>query len=264
MDAKALRQPVSTAVSAAKLRRLAALTFLAFLCVSALLHFMAGPLVESVWVAYRDQVTDTRVSILTLTRLLHETPLLKPTPKPTPPPVLPQPSRMHVTPIRYREVAAFKPKPSKAPAALRRAQIVLLRPQVVEPTAAPPAPVSAPNFKPARAKLSKSLVPIDSGQDQLAVSGSVQWGDDNPARVVKMPPVLASSGGGRHARVEVEVAPDGSVMSVKLVQSSGDGALDDAALDAARKSSYAPATLNGMPVHGGCIFEYPPADASST
>lgn len=44
------------------------------------------------------------------------------------------------------------------------------------------------------------------------------------------------------ARVEVRVAPDGAIQGVTLVSSSGFTALDEAALAAARRGRYAPAT----------------------
>jgi protein TonB len=63
--------------------------------------------------------------------------------------------------------------------------------------------------------------------------------------------------------LEVEVGPNGNVESVRIVQSSGDPAMDEAAMEAARKSSYAPATLNGLPVHGECIIDFPVDEAGA-
>ncbi|MBO0710433.1 MAG: energy transducer TonB, partial [Acetobacteraceae bacterium] len=50
--------------------------------------------------------------------------------------------------------------------------------------------------------------------------------------------------------VRVQVAPDGSLASVSLAQSSGSPALDEAALAAVRQSRFSPATRGGVPVAG--------------
>lgn len=57
-----------------------------------------------------------------------------------------------------------------------------------------------------------------------------------------------------HGTVQVSVAPDGSVASVKVVQSTGSAELDNAIVDAAEKSTYQPKVDNCNPVPGSVLF----------
>jgi TonB family protein len=50
--------------------------------------------------------------------------------------------------------------------------------------------------------------------------------------------------------IRVEVAADGSPISVAIVEGSGSKSLDEAALSAARQSRFIPATRDGKPVAG--------------
>ena len=64
------------------------------------------------------------------------------------------------------------------------------------------------------------------------------------------PPSAASLPAAVTVRVLVTVARDGSVQAARIVQSSNDTAIDGAALDAARRSQYAPQILACVPVLG--------------
>ncbi|HXN08267.1 MAG TPA: energy transducer TonB, partial [Candidatus Acidoferrales bacterium] len=88
------------------------------------------------------------------------------------------------------------------------------------------------------------------------------WGDDNPPRVLHAAQLSLASPPPKPVRIAVEIGPDGNVISARVVQSSGDQNLDDLALDAARKTVFAPATLNGLPVHGSIVLEYPATSGS--
>jgi TonB family protein len=46
----------------------------------------------------------------------------------------------------------------------------------------------------------------------------------------------------------VEIAEDGAVQSVSVMTSSGEPAFDEAAVAAAKRGTYAPATLNGAKI----------------
>ena len=103
----------------------------------------------------------------------------------------------------------------------------------------------------------------DTGGLQNELAGASVWGDDNPPRVLKlMPLTLSALSNPLRVRVEVEVDPDGNALGARVLQSSGDAAVDQAALDAARKSIYVPATFNGLPVHGYCIVEFSSASSA--
>ncbi|MBC5826023.1 MAG: TonB family protein [Candidatus Eremiobacteraeota bacterium] len=244
------------------------LSFLGFVLGSAALHFVAGPLVRSLVPMLGDNIApEGRVSIITLSQMLRDRPTPRPATTPTPPPIVAQRTHMHAAPLKYRELSANRIvlKPNVHPPARRKVKIVLNRPRPPEPTEAPEALVAAPTAEPAQvARRVDSSAPADSGGSQDQTSGSIQWGDDNPARVIKQQPLVAALGPAKRTKVEVEVGPDGNPLNVKVLQSSGDAALDEAALEAARRSSYAPATLNGLPVHGTCIVEYPAGETNST
>lgn len=57
-----------------------------------------------------------------------------------------------------------------------------------------------------------------------------------------------------HGSVQVSVAPDGSVTAIKIVQSTGNAELDDAIVDAAKKSTYQPKVDNCNPVAGSVLY----------
>ena len=56
--------------------------------------------------------------------------------------------------------------------------------------------------------------------------------------------------------VRIALAADGSVRQVELTQSSGSRLLDDAALTAARASTFAPASRNRTPVESEAVASY--------
>ncbi|MDQ2817389.1 MAG: TonB family protein [Candidatus Eremiobacteraeota bacterium] len=255
-------------MNARRLRRLGAISFAGFLLLSAGLHFVAGPLVRAVLPLVNDRIAGQGpVSIITLSRMERDRPTPTPAPTATPPPLVALRTQMHVAPLKFRELTANRIvlKPNVHPPATRRVRIVLLRPQRLQPTTAPETVVAAPTAPPVgMTRRVEASARADSGGTQTDLSGSIQWGDDNPARLIKQAPMIAPADAMKRARIEVEVGPDGNPLRARIIQSSGDAVLDEAALEAARKSSYAPATLNGLPVHGTCVVEFPPSESSST
>lgn len=57
------------------------------------------------------------------------------------------------------------------------------------------------------------------------------------------------------AAVQLTIGPDGGLTSTELVMSTGNKALDQAALDAAENSIYAPKIVNCRPVAGRYLFK---------
>jgi TonB family protein len=138
------------------------------------------------------------------------------------------------------------------------ALISLQRPEKSKLRPSAPAPRVAATEVPSVASRAATSASADTGGSANELASSIVWGDDNPVRIVRqsaLPSGLPAPG--RLARVQIEVGPDGNVISVELVQSSGDSAFDDAAVAAAKQSLYAPATLNGLPVHGTCTIDFP-------
>jgi TonB family protein len=244
-------------------RQLAVVGFFLFILVSAIAHFTAGSAVATFFPTWRyEKAPEQAISIISLSRDLREAP----TPKPTPPPPLPKPifrTSTHLATLHYREltrkdVLAIR---SIRPPARRKSDLHVTGPKLVRPdtneapgvtNAAEPTP--SPGIAGAK---------VDTGGNNPEVNGATVWGDDNPVRVLKLASVAQTVAPARSARVEVDVDPDGKITDVRLIQSSGDQNFDAMALDAARKTEFAPATLNGLPVHGSIILEYPSPDATT-
>ncbi len=60
--------------------------------------------------------------------------------------------------------------------------------------------------------------------------------------------------GQAHVMVLVTLSPKGAVMSARVQHSSGDLSIDMAALDAARKTTYAPKIVDCKPITGTYLF----------
>lgn len=91
----------------------------------------------------------------------------------------------------------------------------------------------------------------------VATPGCAQ--PDREARTIdtvqlQAPEIAREQGLTGTAQVEVTLRPDGGVQSVAIYKSSGSTALDDAALAAARQTTYAAARRNCEPVPGSYLF----------
>ena len=83
-------------------------------------------------------------------------------------------------------------------------------------------------------------------------SPAIAGGSTSPVPISRPPPVYPREamrrGIGGSVRVQVTVAPDGSVERMDVAQSSGNRYLDRAAMDAVRRWRFKPAMRNGQPV----------------
>jgi TonB family protein len=251
--------------SAAKFRRRTFIVLWSFIALSLAIHLTMGPTVTAMSPMFRTPDTPEQgVSIITLSRA--KLAMVKPTPTPTPPPKIFRRTIANLAPLKYLEFGSNSIRRAIRPPA-RRTSMLSVHPEVgPSPTAGPDA-AAATDVIPATSPPHAQTAQADTGADKNRVSGTVVWGDDNPPRVLAVASLsgnAASQPNGRHVRLEVEVGPDGDVLSVRIVQSSGDAILDAAAIDAARKSTYKPATLNGLPVHGTCTIDIPQAATATT
>jgi TonB family protein len=243
------------------------IAFLLFVLFSAAVHFTIGPAMTAISPHWDyGQLPTQAVSIVTLSRREQAEPTPKPTPSPTPPPrPLPRTSR-DLALLQYRELGVsvhmrtvIKPPP-------RRLSTIIIEKHVVPRP--PPSTVTGsvvvatlpPTPEPSQPPGNARAATATSGSDFMATG----FGDDNPPRLIKRAPLAIADSASGVARVEVDVGLDGAVEAVRLVQSSGDPSVDQAALDAARGSTFAPATFNGMPVHGTCTLEFSPATVPAT
>ena len=113
------------------------------------------------------------------------------------------------------------------------------QPRILEPVApvapSPPSPAMPPRNSPAMAGNSTSPVPIS-----------------RPSPVY--PQEAMRQGIGGTVRVQVSVAPDGSVERMDVAQSSGNRYLDRAAMNAVRRWRFNPAMRNGQPVSATVVI----------
>lgn len=244
-------------------RKRTAAGLVAFVILSAAVHFILGPVLTNATPHFAASDGADQVSIVTLSRK-QELQKMPPPPTPTPSPrPLPRTNR-DLALLKYREMAKIADvHMSVRPPARRHVRIIIehpVKPMIDERqahvVAAAPVPTPEATQTPGDARTA-------SGGTQ-DLSGNVVWGDDNPVRVIKAAPLGVDDHAPGTATVEVEVGPDGQILSVHLVKSSGDPNVDDAALAAARESTFAPATLNGLPVHGTCDLDFPPPTSQTT
>jgi TonB family protein len=231
-----------------------------FIIFSLAIHFIMGPGVTAISPIFRTpDEPDQTVSIVTLSRGKLDP--VQPTP--TPPPKVVKRTIANIAPLKYLEFGAHGPRHGIKPPA-RRTSMLSVHGHEAAPAPGPDAP-AATDVTPANLPKRGESAQADSGADKARIAGAVQWGDDNPPRLLSLASLGASSDTNAHrARLEVDVGPDGTVTDVRVLSSSGDPALDAAAMDAVRKSTFAPATLNGLPVHGTCIVDVPAASAGPT
>jgi TonB family protein len=256
-----------TLVERPRIRRRVIVALVLFVIGSALLHVSFGSsmaAMSSYWRSAGPGDQDS-VSVITLSRSIHDV-FIKPTPTPTPPPVIAKRTVLHLAQLKYHELGAANPTPGRRAILAQHVSLISMqRPEKTKRPSEATAPRVAATEVPSVTSHSLSSASADTGGSGNELASAVVWGDDNPARIVRqteLPSGLAATS--RPARVEVEVGPDGNVISVNLVQSSGDSNFDEAALAAAKQSLYAPATLNGLPVHGTCTVDFSPGATNPT
>jgi TonB family protein len=250
-----------------RIRRRVIVALVLFVIGSALVHISFGSSVAAVSAHWRNAGSSNQddVSVITLSRSIHDA-FIRPTPTPTPPPVIAKRTQLHLAQLKYREIGAADTAPGhRAVMAQRVSLISLQRPEKSKLRPADTAPRVTATEVPKVKSNAATSASADTGGTSNELASAVVWGDDNPVRIVRQ---AALPGGlpatARPARVEIEVGPDGDVISVSLAQSSGDSTFDAAALEAAKQSVYAPATLNGLPVHGTCTVDFPAGGTNPT
>ena len=129
-------------------------------------------------------------------------------------------------------------------------------------------PVAVPSAAPLVAAPMIASVPTSASAIAVATKGEVLAAAPAPAAEVFVPPSFLSRQEpvyperARRAGVEgvvgvrIALAADGSVRQVELTQSSGSRLLDEAALTAARASTFAPASRNRTPVESEAVASY--------
>lgn len=205
-------------------RRSIALVTVAFVCVSAALHFALGGTIHAPWV--HQEAAPPVVPIL-----IERVPTPQPTPtqKPTPRPQAQARSQPILNRVKPR-VTPIKPVRSTT-----------LHPPAMKPDAhsgvQPPLPqqTGAETEQP-----QDSPTPIDA-RDIIISARFINRVEPN------FPEVAIDQRVEGTVIVLVTIGPDGVPSDVRVWQSSGNAALDRAAVQAAQQSTYAPPEVNGAP-----------------
>jgi len=98
--------------------------------------------------------------------------------------------------------------------------------------------------------------PTESGGSRSAAPPAPRFQASVPVTPItpEYPPVARIRGYEGLVRIEAEIDAKGSVLSVKVLESSGHSLLDDAAKDAVRAASFSPAERNGMPTRDRVVI----------
>jgi protein TonB len=230
--------------------------------VSIVLHAILGPIVGR----YRAPETEaTQISVVTLSQRAT---VKLPTPTPTPrPPPTPPPDR--ITPPPHQTPP---PAPVRAPPPQAHLRINVLKPMSKPKRAAPSEPKYAdkPGSQqgvPQGTLVSAPAVAPQSGHDVGAGAAAVPPTPTPPACAVPnvaatatqlAQPVYPESaqqlGISGAVEVLVSLAPDGGVTDATIYKTSGSAALDQAAIRAARASTYSPDIVDCQAVAGTYTF----------
>ncbi len=128
--------------------------------------------------------------------------------------------------------------------------------------------VAVPSAVPVVASPIVASVPTAVAKVAVATKGEVLAAAPAPVAEVFVPPSFLTrqepayperarrAGAEGVVGVRITLAADGSVRQVELTQSSGSRLLDEAALEAARASSFAPASRNRSPVESEAVASY--------
>jgi protein TonB len=191
---------------------------------SAALHFVLGGIIRQPWVHEPEQ---QRAHLVTLERM----PTPAPTPKPTPRPTL----RPAARPLRAPAPRPHKAQPFKA--------VVVAPVRVVPPARQGPVTGTQPVLEPPQTdapQIEASPTPIDARDIIVTARFIKQVQPEYPQEAI-------DAGAQGTVVILVTIGPDGSATDIRVSQSSGSAALDRAALQAAKQSTFAPPEVDGQP-----------------
>jgi len=211
-------------------RRAIAFATLAFVALSALIHFAVGPLATLLKFPEPDAAPKQLPFIITITKLVHA----------------PQPPRTP-KPVPVRRVRVMMTQPRRATPAKVRQMTRLTQPQaaahVNQPVAAQPLPSPAITPSP-RGVVADTPAPIETPVDASDVIVDARF--RNQQRPV-YPDIAIFGDEEGTVVILVTIGPDGEIINARVEQASGSLAIDQAALKAAEASTYMPPEVDGQP-----------------
>lgn len=148
---------------------------------------------------------------------------------------------------------AVVPRPAPAPAPLPAPAPAPAPPAVTESptalTAPPQAPVAAAQATPVAPAPSAPAAPVrepaPAPPQRTAPRADASWSGNTPPPYPAMARRMGDQG---EVRLDIHVGADGSVLEVRLRQSSGSQLLDRTAIETVKKWRFRPATVDGRPV----------------
>ncbi|HET9342703.1 MAG TPA: TonB family protein [Candidatus Eremiobacteraceae bacterium] len=214
---------------------------IAFIIASGIIHFAIGSLGESVVPHFKQEATPPPQKV-TVQTLIKPPPKPTPTPHPTPTPTPPPPPKNTPPPVNLKlhVVQSHSSSNSGGPA---------------EQAYTPP-PVGNPNGVPTAMATAASTAPPATAPP--TPSGPVEATDAVFINKVapEYPDMAKEESIQGDVTVRITVGPTGSVLAAVIQESSGNPLLDQAALKAARASTFKPPTYNGVAVQLDYLIVY--------
>jgi protein TonB len=203
----------------------------AFILISAAVHFALGGAISKWIVIPRPQPEPSAIEFRHF-RFESPTPTPRPAHTPTPPPK---------THARREQSKRTPPYPT---------QTMRANPPAASPSAGPVEPSASPSGLNAPLPTdTESPVPQASPSHSISpIPSDIREGAFLKRVVPSYPPVCIAQGAGGTVVIEITIESDGSVAAARVGQTSGYSCLDEAALAAAKESTYRPPELNGKPV----------------
>jgi protein TonB len=222
--------------------------------ISIIVHFTFGGFIPYNHQEAKEQAVE-KVSMSHKIKVVVPTPPPPTPPPPTPPPHSTPPPHPATAPPQQPRLKLNVPKTSNNKSTNTSAEHQYVAPVkgseegVPQGTvaSAPPAPTSGPATAPP-----PPPTPTPTPRPQCAVPNK----DATTTRAVEpeYPEMAKQQGVVGVTQVKVSLSATGSVQGVAVYKSSGNAALDQAALSAARASAYAPEVENCQPIAGSYLF----------
>ena len=213
---------------------------LIFIILSGAVHFVVGSWGESVIPHFKEQATPPPQKV-TVQTLIKPPPKPTPTPRPTPTPTPPPPPKNTPPPVNLKLHVVQSHSSDTSGTAEQAYTPPPVGSEQGVPTAVPTvAPTSAPATAP----------PAPSGPVQITDSDFIHQVTPEYPEIAKDQNIQGD------VTVRVTIGPQGQVMGAIISSSSGNPLLDQAALKAARESTFKPPLVGGVPTQRDYLIIY--------
>lgn len=212
-----------------------------FIAISLIIHFAVGSVGESLIPHFKQEATPPPQKV-TVQTLIKPPPKPTPTPRPTPTPTPPPPPKNTPPPVNLKlhVVQSHSNSNSGGPA-----EQAYTPPPVGNPNGVPTAvPTVAPTAPPATAP------PTPSGPVEATDADFINRVQPDYPDMAKEENIQGD------VTVRITIGTSGQVIAAVIQESSGNPLLDNAALKAARESTFKPPMVNGVPTQRDYLIIY--------